>query len=299
MTENIENINQVIWELKRKIDENRRDPVLKRELLRYFHESRIYTERKEGVPEEGRSFLLLREKESTCCMLMHGAGGTPEEMKLLGEHLHEQGCTVYGMRLPIDPRAADSGIGDYLKGRLPGANGKDKEPSSPNGENTWSMCLAQAEVVLDMLLSYTPDTFVVGFSFGGTIALNLLRKFPARGGILISPGLFPVNNGRHMAFRMWRKFLPALTRELAPVRSTMIDFVDMTRCNLDKITQPILVIQAKNDPVTSYKCLQTLKKHGTNPASKFVLFPDGGHVLINGKRGGEVMDLCGKFVKEV
>jgi esterase/lipase len=79
----------------------------------------------------------------------------------------------------------------------------------------------------------------------------------------------------------------------------MIDFVDMTRCNLDKITQPILVIQAKNDPVTSYKCLQTLKKYGSHPASKFVLFHDGGHVLINGKRGGEVMDLCGKFVKEV
>lgn len=299
MPKTLEKINQSIWELKQKLELDPEDPGLRRDLLRFFHESRVYSERREGVAEDDRSALLLQERDAVACLLLHGAGGSPAEMHLLAEHLFSQGYTVYSMRLPIDPRMADSGIGDFIRGKI-----RSKEVVRNGGRKTsktvgWSVCLAEAEVVLDTLFSYSRSVYLVGFSFGATIALNLLSEFPVKGTILISPALFPVRSGRYILFRSWKKILPSVAKEIAPVRSTIMDLIDRTRSQISRIEEPMLVIQAGDDPVVSPRGFHFLRRHATNSRSKFIMIEKGGHVLVNGEQSPKVFDICSRFIRKI
>lgn len=294
MSDKFENINQTLWELKQKVDEEPDNHTLRRELLRLFYESREYTERLARIPEDDRSFLLLQKSESICCLLIHGAGGSPAEMRELGEHLYSQGYTVYGTRLPIDPGSDQSGIGGYIKGRL---SGRKNGPKRPARSSSWSECLSQSEILLDMLQGYSRSVYVIGFSFGGTIALELGQRNKVRGTVLIAPALFPARSRRYLLFRFWRKVLPSLVREISPARSTMMEFIDRIRANIRELPEPVLVIQAQNDPAVGTKGFNLLKRLSKSDYSRFVLLKGGGHVLVKGDKGVEVMELCSDFIR--
>lgn len=301
MVKTLERINQSIWELREQVRVHPEVFDYRKDLLEFWVDSKIFVERRSGVPEPERSFLKLQKREAASCLLIHGAGGTIGEMRPMAGHLFRLGFTVLGIRLPIDPNYSDSGLTEYVKALVGRGGGKGRNGSRGNGGGTWSACLAQAEVALDTLLVCSPDSCVAGFSFGGTIALNLMQKFPVRGTILLSPGLFPVGGSRFATFWTARRFMPGLTRRVMPVRSMMLDMIERTRSNLGSgpIDNPMLVIQAADDPVISARGYQFLQKRATNPKSKFVLLAKGGHVIIKGEDSGKVFGYCGDFIKSV
>jgi carboxylesterase len=298
MVKTLERINQSVWELREQVRLNPSSYNYRKDLLNFWTDSRIFVERRAGVPEPQRSFLMLQEREAVGCLLIHGAGGSPEEMRPLAEHLFSQGFTVLGIRLPLDPNYSDAGFAEYAKAAFSregrkGANGHD-----PRG-GSWSACLAQAEVALETMLAYSPDSYLAGFSFGGTIALNLMRKHPVKGTILLSPGLFPVGGTRFAMFWSARRFMPNLTRKVMPVRTMMLDLIERTRADIGsgKIDTPILVVQAADDPVVSARGYQFLQKRASHPRSKFVLLGKGGHVIVKGDESAKVFGYCGDFIK--
>jgi esterase/lipase len=298
----LERIDQAVWELRERVRQSPGDLTLRRDLLRFFHESVLYIERRAGVPERDRSFLLLQQREALGVLLLHGAGGTPDEMRSLGDYLYSLGFTAYGIRLPIDPRSSDSGFADYARRmiRRRGGDGAQHSAAPGCGSGGWSGCLARAEVTLSTMLAYSADTYTAGFSFGGTIALNLMRSHPVRGTILLSPALFPGGGTRHAIFRAALRILPRLTRRIMPVRSTMLDLIMMTRTAIgDDIREPILMVQAADDPVLSARGYQFLQKRSRNAASRFVLLPSGGHVIVRGDQSREVFRICGDFIKGI
>ncbi len=302
MANTLERINQAVWELTEQVRLNPESYDYRKDLLNFWTDSRIFVERRDGVPEPQRSFLMLQKREAVGCLLIHGAGGSPEEMRPMARHLFRQGFTVLGIRLPLDPNYSDTGFAEYARAILSKGGGKGGDGCcGKNGGGSWSACLAQSEVALDTLLSYSPDSYVAGFSFGGTIALNLMQKFPVKGTILLSPGLFPMGGTRFAMFWAARRFMPGLTRKAMPVRSMMLDLIERTRSNIGTgpIETPMLVVQAADDPVISARGYQFLQKRAASPKSKFVLLGRGGHVIIDGEGSGKVFDYCGDFIKGV
>ncbi len=296
MKSTLAKINQTIWELRREVQRRPDNAILKRDLVKFFHESRHYAERRDGIPEEERSFLLLQKRESICCLLIHGAGGSPSEMRGLGEYLFQQGFSVYAMRLPLEispdasarrPAAARAWWNDHRGGK------NDIEV------NRWNVSLSESEIVLDTLLAYNPHTYVIGLSFGGTIALNLLGTHAPMGTILISPALYIVKSGRYLLFQFVRKVLPPAARSVAPREYTVLDLVERTRMRLQSIEAPVCVVQAADDPIISQKGFAFLKARLQNPKSRFHLLPRGGHLLISGENQQEVFDICGDFIREI
>jgi len=294
MTKTLEKINQSIWELRATLEKRPGDLNLRNDLLKFFHESLNFVERRAGVPDEDRSFLYPQERESPACLLIHGAGGSPSEMRPLGEYLHKLGHTALGVRMPLQPEPADYGLAEYARELLGGR----KKQSRGRLRSGWSACLAGSEVALQTLLSYSKDTYVAGFSFGGTIALNLMQRFPLKGTILLSPGLFPVGGTRYTLFWAARRLLPGLTRRVMPSRSDMLDLIEMTKERLGRIEKPILVVQAADDPVVSPRGYQFLQKRSRNPGSRFVLLQKGGHVIIKGDPAERVFRICGEFIRK-
>jgi esterase/lipase len=289
----LSNINQTIWELKKKINKKPESLNLRKELVRLYHESSGCVERMNGVPEQDRSFLMLQERESLCCMLIHGGGGSPNEMLALGEHLFGHGYTVYGIKLPLSGPSQYARAGAQLKGQV-----SWKKRINDGITCSWSSCLSASEITLETLLDYTPNTYVVGFSFGGTIAINLLKQYAVKGGILISPALVPTATARSAAFRAIRKIAPPVARRLAPIEDTMLDLMERTRTDSAVIQQPLLVIQAKDDPVLSIKGFALLRNLAPDPRSSFVLLERGGHVLVASENAPEVFSMCSDFIKE-
>ena len=110
MVKTLERITQSVWELRERVRLNPQSYEYRRDMLEFWADSRVFIERRSGVPEPERSFLMLQKRESIGCLLIHGAGGSPAEMRPLAEHLFNRGFTVLGIRLPLDPNYSDAGF---------------------------------------------------------------------------------------------------------------------------------------------------------------------------------------------
>jgi len=290
------NINQTLWELHKKVKQQPGNLRLRKELLRLFLESAQYMERRNHVPEEDRSFLLLQERESLCCMLVHGGGGSPREMRPLGDHLYEHGYTVYGIRLPLNAQQGASGRESGYKASFSSFQWKRRVQ---NGlPLSWSTCLSVSEIALETLMEYTPNTYVFGFSFGGTLVLNLMQRYEVKGAVLISPALVPLATTRSILFRALRKVIRPAARKIAPKEDTMLDLMERTRASFQTIQQPLLVIQAADDPIVSMKGFELLRSKAANPRSRFERLERGGHVLVGSDVARDVYTMCSDFIKE-
>lgn len=290
------NINQTLWELHKKVKQQPGNLELRKELLRLFFESAQYMERREHVPEEDRSFLLLQERESLCCMLIHGGGGSPREMRPLGDHLYEHGYTVYGFRLPIKGPQVVSGRRSGRRSVRDAFQWKKRVQNSL--PLSWSTCLSASEIALEILMEYTPNTYVFGFSFGGTLVLNLIQRYEVKGAVLISPALVPLATTRSILFRALRKVIRPVARHIAPKEDTILDLMEQTRSSFQTIQQPLLVIQTADDPIVSMKGFELLRSKAANPRSRFVRLEHGGHLLVGSAVAQDVFTMCSDFIKE-
>jgi esterase/lipase len=293
------NMNQSVWELERELDRNADDFERRKDFLKFFHQSRLYLEKKRKVPPDDRSFLLLQENKSSCCLLLHGAGGSPGEMRLLGDYLYSLGYTVYSNNMPLQTRAANESIGKVLVDQLGWVGNRKKNGGVAVAESKWGICLAESEMTLEVLLKYSSNVYIFGFSFGGTVALNLMENYPVRGSVLIAPALYPVRTGRYLLFKSLKTVLPGVARGLAPAEYAVIDMMDWTKRRLGIIDKPVMVIQAEDDRVVSSKGFKRLKKYSTNSNSRFVMLEGGGHVLVSGENCDAVFDLGEEFLKTI
>ena len=240
---------------------------------------------------------MLQERESLCCFLLHGIGGSPAEMRPLGEHLFRSGHTVYGIRLALGGDGAGARPaqnGRRLAGRLlRRRDGRDRSGYD------WERCLADADTVLGMLLTFSRNICVFGFSFGGALALNLLRDRPLKGAVLIAPGLFPASDGRSALFSFVRSLAPFVAREAFPREYALLEFAERTRGRLTAVEQPVLVIQASRDRVVSPRGLKFIKERAKHPRSRFELIDSARHVIVTGEEARGVYSLCTDFLREI
>ena len=88
-------INRTIWEIENRLRKNPRDFGLRKELLRTHFLQRYEYDRTFHVPRDDRSFLFLQDNRASAFLLLHGAHGTPAEMRDLGNFLYSKGYTVY------------------------------------------------------------------------------------------------------------------------------------------------------------------------------------------------------------
>jgi carboxylesterase len=291
-------IDHSVWELGKLIAKKPESIALRGDFLKFFHESRVFIERKGGVAESDRSFLLLQDREALCCLLLHGAGGSPAEMRPLAEHLFKEGYTVYGIRLALGGEVNQSSRGSTRRGSFRWRALLEKRKAKSRDGYNWERCLFDAEVVLGTLLTFSPNTYAVGFSFGGTIALNLLQKAPLKGAVLISPALFPAADGRYLTFKVVRSVAPFAARGIVPKEYSLVQFLERTRAHLKAVQQPILVIHAARDRIVSPKSLHYLKSISSNPKSRFELIQSDRHVIVKGDDAAHVFRLCTDFLRE-
>ncbi|MFO7914590.1 MAG: hypothetical protein R6U43_02730 [Candidatus Krumholzibacteriales bacterium] len=293
----IDRINYSIWELSSEIDKYPGDLSIRKRLLESFLENKMYIERKNNVPVDHRSFMMLQDKVSDICLLIHGAGGSPAEMKEFGKYLFERGHSVCAVRLPLNTEMKRSGMTSYLRSRLTGKMEYGGPGRKSTNRNSWSAALSDMEVAYETCSRCCDSVNVIGFSFGGLIALNMMKEYDIPKTVLIAPALYPREKGG-IRFSLMLKAVPSLAQWSDPVKFTIADLIARTRKKVDGIDQPFLMIQSVDDPVLSLKGYGFLKKHCKNRNSEFVLYEKGGHVLVTGEVAEEVFRETEKFLRE-
>lgn len=187
------------------------------------------------------------------CLVLHGLGGGPYEVQPLIEAIEGAGFEVSA---PV----------------LPGHDGPG--PTMP--VSSWVDWAAAAASAFDRLAGSGRPVAVVGFSTGGTLALDLATTRPVDRLVLLAPffairysHLVPIRPSRYLG--VVSRFLPNLPRRGPAVRDraagrllgtssryrtfslgatlSALELIERVEARLDSIGAPTLILQGRRDSV--------------------------------------------------
>ncbi len=206
-------------------------------------------------------------------LLCHGFTGSPQSMRPWAEHLAAAGLTV---SLP----------------RLPGHGTRWQEMNLTR----WEDWYAEVDRALTDLRSRCEQVFVMGLSMGGTLAIRLAEERPddVDGLVLVNPSLLTKRPDRH-ALPLLSRLLPSWTpigsdikkpgiTELAydrlPLKAaySLSKLWLVTRTDLHKVTQPILIFRSTEDHVVEPDSCALLKDKVSSENVREVVLDDSYHV---------------------
>lgn len=182
--------------------------------------------------------------DTTGCLLIHGFTSSPKELRLLGEHLANEGRSVLGVRLFAHATQPE----DMRRAR-------------------WRDWVASAEDGWHLLQPLCQRVVLVGMSMGGAIAFILASRFPATGVAALAtphhtPGNPPILLARLLSLVMpYREKGPPQWVDMEafkqhvryPVESTRsyLEFdalLGEMRRQLPKVKAPVLLVNSRKDP---------------------------------------------------
>jgi len=210
-------------------------------------------------------------------LLLHGFAGNIEEVKPLRDYLMQKG---YLVECPL----------------LPG-HGQTKKELSKATCDDWITSAEQAYLVLSRKCS---RVFVIGFSMGGLLAVNLWN-YGFAGMVIVNMPVYYWNpiiilSNLFTDFKSYgKKYFEVSTDKSI---SSMIEFLKLlknTKPMLDNVTCKTMVIQAWDDDTVHYKSADYILKRIRG--EKAVLRPThGGHMIFQSKSSYEVCEAIGNFV---
>ncbi|MGP3988528.1 alpha/beta hydrolase [Streptomyces sp. 3N207] len=185
-----------------------------------------------------------RDGSATGVLLCHGFTGTPQCLRPWAEDLARHGLTV---SLPL----------------LPGHGTRWEDMAM----TSWEDWYATVDRELRLLSQRCDQVFVCGLSMGGTLALRLaaLHGNAVRGVVVVNPAItFPRLPGYLLPVgRFLVRSAPGIVSDIAkegrhelgydrvPTRAAyaLRDFFRVTRPELPKVTQPLLLLRSRADHV--------------------------------------------------
>jgi carboxylesterase len=235
------------------------------------------------------------------CLLVHGFGGTPKEMRWMGEYLNQQGYTVLGIRLTGHATRPE----DMARSRY----------------TDW---MASVEDGWHLLSGLVDQVFLVGLSMGGVLSLLMSTRLPVTGTVVMSTPYRLADDPRLKFAKPMSVFVPFLAKPprsddpetgyfdqslwdyhvsypVNVVRSIaeMQTLLEEMRAALPKLKTPVLLIHSKNDGYVvkdSMPCLY--EKIGAN--DKTMLWIEGsGHVVTEEPPRWQVYQAANEFIQRV
>ncbi len=221
----------------------------------------------------GAEDYLLQGNNKRGVLLIHGFTGTPAEMRLLGDYLHQEGYTVLGVRLP----------------------GHGTTPEELN-EMQWPQWYVAAQNACQRLLNQCEEVMVVGLSMGGLLTMKLAAEMPISKAAILAAPIFvtdkrakfvpilkhfikTVPKGKR-AYDVDEKYKITYSRMPLKALASMFDLLKLCKqIILPQIHIPCLVIQSTAERTVQSRSAQYIYDHLGSKQKKLVWYKHSGHIL--------------------
>ena len=234
------------------------------------------------------------------CLVLHGLGGGPYELRPLIAALENAGLIVAAPVLPGHD--------------CPG-------PTMPASK--WTDWAATAEAAFDELAAAGGPVAVIGFSTGATLALHMANRKPAARQVLMAPflairytGLIPMRPASYL--RRLAQLIPDLPRRPPAVRDpemkrwaagtdryrtfnlhaalSALELIDEVKPLVPAITTPTLIIQGRLDTVVEPANANWLYQNLGASAKTLIILPQSDHLVALDRERDRVIQATLEFL---
>lgn len=253
-----------------------------------------------GILKGAEPFCLPGTDEHKAVLLIHGFTGTPYDMRGLGEHLAAHGYTAYAPLLA--------------------GHGTSARDLARTGWRDW---LGSAETAYGELSAKYDKVYVVGHSMGGDLAINLAAERDTAGAVLLAPSIFykgsygPIPKEtavRYLTYIMVTDYfvkdmedqtcLPGAadgrpTYRVYPVAGlrSFVELMRRTRDALPAVTEPVLVVQSKDDDMADESGPDYVMEHVSSADKRAVWADCSKHLITLDGSKGRVFQETLRFVE--
>ena len=234
----------------------------------------------------GNEAFILGNSSETGVLLTHGFEASPHEVSELAQFLADRNITVYVVRL--------RGHGTEIKD-LDNAKWQDWYKDYENG--------------YDDLSKKTKKVFVAGHSLGGSLALYMAEQKDTAGVIsLASPVRLKDKRAEYAwLIKYFKKYEPRnITDEEKKYYydkysgagvEQLVNFINVYKKDLPKITEPILIIQLINDTKIDSNSANYIYQNVNSKSKKIIIINATGHGLFDGGYKNKVYEEIYRFIK--
>jgi len=213
-----------------------------------------------GLPEADLPFLMYQPEFRTGCLLLHGSAASPCNSRPLAQHLFGSG---YSVMAPLLAGHADLA-------------------ALYAGHTTWLDCFQTAAEALLALKSVCEQVYVIGSSFGGTLAYLLGVEYPEQLAGVVALSAPVLSQARWQPEQPWMQQIKAATAA--------------AEYHLPALQVPTLVMHGQDD--SHVRVENALSAYARMPSrrKKLVLYNGIGHALGFGFNTAEVAQDIGLFM---
>lgn len=222
-------------------------------------------------------------------LLVHGFTGSPSDMRMLGDFLHNLGYTV------LAPRLAGHGT----------------HPADM-AVTRWPHWYAAAEDGYHLLRGFCRDISVVGLSMGGLIALQLAAEQQVKKVVSLSAPIYIADKRLPLlpVYRMFRKFVPQQRRQYAghdnsfcydctPLDSlnSLLEYIKKVDKLLPLVTVPVLLVQSRNDHTVKPESVQHIYKQLSSACKEIQWLKRSGHIVTLDMERDRAFEIIADFLE--
>ncbi len=252
-----QNLTLTAWDMARTRKQQPDSPRGQVMTLRAHQRLVASFEKERSIPDPDRSFLRVKEDARGSILLIHGVSTGPGDLRELANFLFDNDYNVYVLRLP-----------DY---------GRHAHTISAV---SWQSALHQARQCFRLLSRGGGKVPVVGMGFGATLALHLAREENVSSLVLLSPAIIPKATAlQKLLVRLKLHHLKFIHRYVG-WNADLMEGMDQARSSVGKLKIPIYAAQCEDDDRASPASVRFLQRKSRHKASRFQVFPEGGHIIL-------------------
>ncbi len=201
------------------------------------------------------------------CLLVHGSTGTAGDMRFLGEFLNARGFAVEGVSLP----------------------GHRRRPSELRGVG-WEACYAVVREAWLGLGAQYRRVHVVGFSFGGSLALHLAAREPVEDLVLLAPALFVHLSVRALLLTVLGLFPGTPAHSRVRWNLGLVRFFRLVANDVERVDCSLLAVHARDDATVRLDSSLAIFDRVASRDRRLRVLARGGHLLPHGEAREEVWE---------